>query len=213
MPLHSALTGSDLHEPKGAASAAANTVYQANGLGSGTWAKIDNDNTATNYYISRTVATGTISSAAQFDISIPSNCDIFEIDLLNIRPATNAANLHMRWSQSGTFLSGASDYAWTVETNGPTLLAADLNLAISLSQSNAAGAYGTHNIKIYRPNATSFTKTMLHYGWHANTTSTRFVAGGGKLIANTNPIDGVRFMFSSGNVAECYYIARAHEYE
>ena len=35
MVAHSALTGSDLHEPKGAAAASANTVYQANGSGSG----------------------------------------------------------------------------------------------------------------------------------------------------------------------------------
>lgn len=37
--LHSTLTGADLHEPKGADGAAANTVYVANGLGSGVWAK------------------------------------------------------------------------------------------------------------------------------------------------------------------------------
>ena len=40
---HSALTGASLHEPKGAASASANTVYVADGSGSGTWEKIDGD--------------------------------------------------------------------------------------------------------------------------------------------------------------------------
>lgn len=35
--LHSSLTGSELHEPKGVASATANTVYVANGTGSGSW--------------------------------------------------------------------------------------------------------------------------------------------------------------------------------
>lgn len=34
---HSSLTGADLHEPKGVATAAAGTVYVANGAGSGTW--------------------------------------------------------------------------------------------------------------------------------------------------------------------------------
>jgi microcystin-dependent protein len=34
---HSALTGSDLHEPKGVATAVAGTVYAANGSGSGSW--------------------------------------------------------------------------------------------------------------------------------------------------------------------------------
>lgn len=37
MPLHSALTGADLHEPKGVASATSGQVYVANGAGSGAW--------------------------------------------------------------------------------------------------------------------------------------------------------------------------------
>jgi len=35
--LHSALTSTELHEPKGTASASANQVYVANGAGSGAW--------------------------------------------------------------------------------------------------------------------------------------------------------------------------------
>jgi len=38
---HSALTGSNLHEPKGVATATADTVYVADGLGSGTWATLE----------------------------------------------------------------------------------------------------------------------------------------------------------------------------
>lgn len=37
MPLHSALTGADLHEPKGVATATSGQVYIANGSGSGAW--------------------------------------------------------------------------------------------------------------------------------------------------------------------------------
>ncbi len=37
MPLHSALTGADLHEPKGVAAAGAGEVYLSNGAGSGSW--------------------------------------------------------------------------------------------------------------------------------------------------------------------------------
>jgi hypothetical protein len=37
MPAHSALTGADLHEPKGADTAAVGEVYVADGLGSGAW--------------------------------------------------------------------------------------------------------------------------------------------------------------------------------
>lgn len=38
---HSTLTGANLHEPKGAAAASADTVYVANGAGSGTWQQVD----------------------------------------------------------------------------------------------------------------------------------------------------------------------------
>lgn len=37
MPDHSTLTGAELHEPKGVSLASANTVYVANGSGSGSW--------------------------------------------------------------------------------------------------------------------------------------------------------------------------------
>lgn len=40
---HSTLTGSDLHEPKAIAAAAANRVYVSNGAGSGTWTTVSND--------------------------------------------------------------------------------------------------------------------------------------------------------------------------
>lgn len=43
MVAHSALTGADLHEPKGVAGAGSDTVYIANGSGSGSWAKVDTD--------------------------------------------------------------------------------------------------------------------------------------------------------------------------
>lgn len=39
--LHSTLTGSELHEPKGVESALSNTVYKANGSGSGTWSNVN----------------------------------------------------------------------------------------------------------------------------------------------------------------------------
>lgn len=43
MVAHSALTGADLHEPKGVSGAGADTVYVATGSGSGAWAKVDTD--------------------------------------------------------------------------------------------------------------------------------------------------------------------------
>lgn len=41
---HSTLTGSALHEPKGASTAGSGQVYIANGSGSGTWTSLNNAN-------------------------------------------------------------------------------------------------------------------------------------------------------------------------
>lgn len=46
---HATLTGSELHEPKGADTAAVNTVYVSDGAGSGSWVDINSLVTATNF--------------------------------------------------------------------------------------------------------------------------------------------------------------------
>jgi len=59
MPLHSSLTGTDLHEPKGVAAAGAGKVYLSDGLGSGSWVvppytlttRLDDVSTASTVYI------------------------------------------------------------------------------------------------------------------------------------------------------------------
>lgn len=59
---HSSLTGAELHEPKGADSATANTVYVANGSGSGVW-------TGVTYTLSGSFAD--VSSASSVYVPIP----------------------------------------------------------------------------------------------------------------------------------------------
>lgn len=59
MAEHSDLTGADLHEPKGAASANAGEVYVGNGIGSGAWrgledvltVDLENIDTATSWWV------------------------------------------------------------------------------------------------------------------------------------------------------------------
>lgn len=78
---HATLTGTDLHEPKGADSASANEVYVANGTGSGSWTPlsfsfnthIEDISSATDIYIPipyagvikkiTTVVSGAVSTA------------------------------------------------------------------------------------------------------------------------------------------------------
>lgn len=50
MTLHKNLTGADLHEPKGVASATSGQVYIANGSGSGVWTDKNSDILNANYF-------------------------------------------------------------------------------------------------------------------------------------------------------------------
>lgn len=63
---HSLLSGADLHEPKGIETANPNTVYAANGSGSGSWVKmksivrgprVDGDDSAEGFFVSPVAGT------------------------------------------------------------------------------------------------------------------------------------------------------------
>jgi hypothetical protein len=70
MALHKDLTGADLHESKGVATAGAGTVYVANGAGSGAWTAKNSDNLVFNKFYLQSQMT---------DISAPSDAVYFYI--------------------------------------------------------------------------------------------------------------------------------------
>lgn len=79
MALHKDLTGSDLHEPKGIATASSGEVYVADGAGSGTHQKITTDSldlsgmeSPNTVYI--TAVLNDISTASSVLVPAPGNC-------------------------------------------------------------------------------------------------------------------------------------------
>lgn len=96
MALHANLTGADLHEPKGQAAAAIDTVYVANGSGSGTHQKIttssldltnmQNPNTV---YVSGVLAD--VSTASSILIPAPEGC-VFVSAVMFLGGAITVAN-------------------------------------------------------------------------------------------------------------------------
>lgn len=75
MAEHSTLTGADLHESKGVSTAGNGTVYIADGVGSGTWAKVGSGNLASslpspNRY-ALTVVLADVSTASNVFVPIP----------------------------------------------------------------------------------------------------------------------------------------------
>lgn len=85
MVLHAALTGADLHEPKGVSAASADTVYVADGAASGTWEKITADSIdATsiknvNKYKLHLQTGSLASTATELFIAFPEACTVTKI--------------------------------------------------------------------------------------------------------------------------------------
>ncbi|MDB4817127.1 hypothetical protein OAH58_00920 [bacterium] len=147
---HSALTGSDLHEPKGVASATAGKVYISNGSGSGAWTSageiitgyIEDVSTAEVVHVPMPFA-GTISKVITVLEGAISNADA----TVTVKNASAASMGTLVITQSGSAagdvdtLSPSSNNTVsantfiTVETNGNSHTARKLRFAVVLDKS------------------------------------------------------------------------------
>lgn len=128
MALHRDLTDAHLHEPKGVASASVDTVYVANGSGSGTWEKIDTSsiNGTSILNINRQFVTmkfndiGTLSSRY---LSFTKNCTVVKVNVaLQSATATTATILTFRndaGTSMGTITIGLAAAAGAVGSFSP----------------------------------------------------------------------------------------------
>lgn len=123
MALHKDLTGANLHEPKGAASATANTVYQADGSGSGAWAKI---------------ASGNIDTSSIFDTNKFSICvtlpDVSTADFVLV-PCPFACTLNRVTTILHAAISAADATVTVTNSTGPATVG-------TLTIANASSAEG-----------------------------------------------------------------------
>jgi hypothetical protein len=101
---HSTLTGSNLHEPKGVAAATANTVYVADGAGSGAWDTLPRAGLDTDAKTSLVLlATASPSSTASVTFTSGFSSDYSKVifDIRNLLPATSGAELLFQVSTDG----------------------------------------------------------------------------------------------------------------
>ena len=97
MATHASLTGAELHEPKGVATAAAGQIYIADGLGSGAWSPLDTDNLPSGSVVQ--VVNKQISSIVSgttpipYDDTIPQNTEGVEVFTLAITPKSASNKL------------------------------------------------------------------------------------------------------------------------
>lgn len=160
------------------------------------------------------IEAGALSSQPTLDIDLSADYDMYEIDLINVVPTNDSEACLGRFSQSGSFLTGASDYFYGNSSNGVASVdEAEAFMVVSGGTVGNGSAEGfTSTVRVFRPGASSFQKTATWAGVSRTTTPASFaVQGGGGLLANTNAIDGVRFFFTNG-IATGHYAVRAYRF-
>lgn len=93
MALHKDLTGAELHEPKGAATAASGTVYVANGSGSGAWTSKDASNFNLNKYWMQGSINDISTPSARAFIYVPVSSVITSLSAILDAPITTANSI------------------------------------------------------------------------------------------------------------------------
>ena len=153
------------------------------------------------------LVTSTPSSVSSLDFTstyINSTYDNYCI-IGDLKPATDNVQLYIRFSASGSFLTGASDYGWEAGDMGANqFIENDNDSFIKITRAglgNAAGESISFKLFLQFPSA-SGTKTSLVGQQNCSLTDNTHKAmsfGGFRNSAETN--DGIRFLFSSGNIA------------
>ncbi len=166
--LHSTITGSDNHEPKGVESALANRVYVSNGTGSGSWTLIpsasssvadpNNVFTGTNVesvlyelYQTRNLIEGSFNDVASVEtvlLPVPFNCVVESIKMILAGSITTANSIvtvtrsdgAAMGSQTVAFAGSAEGTSFTFVPTGNTLFTAGTHNYIKLvSDGGASG--------------------------------------------------------------------------
>ena len=200
---HSTLTGADLHEPKGVAAAAANTIYVANGSGSGTWTTLSSLQIPGVWKLINTYTPSSVSNQGITGFN-PSLYSDYRIILDRVRPSSNNVSLQMRTSTNGgsSYASGGADYNLELlEQNGAVVSVSGgnggaVNLARSIANTAAYGVSG--NIEIINPGAANYCSFTSHLvARSSNRVSMALMSGRRDDQAD---VDAVQFFFSSGNI-------------
>lgn len=179
--------------------------------------------TTTQFYLSRVAYAGasnglvliqrqTPSAVATCDFTtgISSTYDEYLFTFTDVRPATAGVGFWCRFSQDGgsSYLTGASDYAYASQWLGDVTAAStsvatgDTKIIMAVNVDNAATNSVCGEMRLFSPSGTAnYKKTSFNNICRDNTTDfCRSAYGSGLLRLNANAVNGVRFMFSSGNI-------------
>lgn len=158
------------------------------------------------------LATASASSSATIDFTagIDSTYDEYELHLHNVMPASSSAAPFVRLSHDGSTWPSTNSYTYAFRgyTSGGTDVslssASGSAIQIANNPDNTAGASGISGVlKLYRPSATGIKK---HATFHfvsdpATGGAIELDVGVGEIKDATTVVVGIRFLFSTGNIA------------
>lgn len=161
------------------------------------------------------IETQTASSSATLDFTtgFDGAYDYYQFRVTHLLPATDNVAGYLRVTEDGgsTWKSGASDYAHARVTAPMSTTSADAesgdNADSSISFGSAIGNASNKGVhlailEINRPNDGNRVAVVGHevsVGFAATTIYRAFITG--EYYGSTNPVNGFRFLFSSGNIA------------
>jgi hypothetical protein len=156
-------------------------------------------------------ATASASATIEFALTSPANADFaaYLVVLAHVAPATDSVNFLLRTSTDGgaTYSSGAGTYAWTSACKSAIYFDSESASATSIALTgNASGVSNVTNehlggtVTILNPVAAQYGSAhFAGYYWESSGALVVATAAGQRLSAGD--VDGIQFLFSSGNVA------------
>lgn len=154
------------------------------------------------------------SPQIDFTTGIDGTFDVYEFQIIGLRPATDATILYARVSEDSgaSFKSGAVDYVFAgaghrndaVATSSASTGAPQIQWHASGSPIGNAAVRGfSATIRLYEPADTTQRKPFIYESAYLTSGGiTVSINGTAYYIGTTNPINGVRFFMNSGNIAE-----------
>jgi hypothetical protein len=154
----------------------------------------------------------TASSSATLDFTswYSSTYDQYQIELLNLIPATDLVNLYLRMSTNGgSSYDAGANYNWTnwawrsaasgaFGANAATQIILDPTSSVGVKNTATNGLCGT--LRLYSPGSTAVHKQVV--GQVSSLDSVSFLGGTPTgIYLSTTAVNAFRFLFSSGNIA------------
>lgn len=186
--LHSALIGSDIHEPKGANIAGANRVYVSDGAGSGSWSPVTHSVVSAGMvvghgYAALTTTPSGITAIIPTDNTVPTNTEGTQILTLSYTPKATSNLLLIEVTMPFGHTDTGDNWYWGVAS---LLKDSDTSALAAQAVRNPSFVGGGGSILSFKHRMTAGTTSAITFCLRAGTDSA------GTLWVNG--VDGARIL-------------------